>query len=186
MAHPPAPALGNLRLATINDVPRIGIVAVASFFYTSLFPWQLVHHREYPEDTLQAYEKMFADSIRDPGCVVLVSEDEYQSDEHTKTGAVIAGNTDGNARKQGELVIVGVVVWALQPGSKRVGEFMNQDDLSNSTVFDGGLRRDREPSKSALLWETIGAEQEKSHFLVHNYVDEIANCSQISARAYGS
>jgi hypothetical protein len=159
--YPAAPPFGTLRLATINDIPRIAVVATASFFYSPTFAWERRYHRQYPEDTLKNYEKQFADFIRDPGSIVLVAEDSYQPTEHTKTQATIASNADENAHQEGESVIVGVAAWHLAAGSKRVGQFVNLDDLSNSAVFDGGLARDKDPGHTRLFWGPIGREEEK-------------------------
>jgi hypothetical protein len=42
--YPKAPALGNLRLATIHDVSRIAVVATSGFYYSPVFAWDLSPH----------------------------------------------------------------------------------------------------------------------------------------------
>jgi hypothetical protein len=73
--YPKTPALGNPRLATIHDVPRIAVVATSGFYHSPVFAWERPYHHMYPEDTFKSYEKMFADIIRDPECAALVVED---------------------------------------------------------------------------------------------------------------
>ncbi|KAE9364264.1 hypothetical protein N431DRAFT_388255, partial [Stipitochalara longipes BDJ] len=159
--YPPSPPFGNLRLATMSDVPRIAVVASASFFYSPLFAWERRYHAQYPEDTLKDYAKQFADFIRNLGSIVVVAKDLYRSNEQTKTQALILSNPDKRAHREGETVVVGVAAWNLPPGSKRISQFVNQDDLSDSAVFDGGLSRDKDLEHSQAIWGIVGKEEKR-------------------------
>ena len=150
--YPPAPPFGTLRLATISDVPRIAVVATAGFFYSPLFAWERRYHTQYPEDTVKDYAKGFADFIRDPGSIVVVAEDSYRPDEHSQTKALITTNLDEKIYQEGETVIVGVGALNLPPGSERIGQFVNQEDVTNTAVFDGGLSRDKSLKHSQAIW----------------------------------
>ncbi|KAE8446564.1 hypothetical protein EG329_011896 [Mollisiaceae sp. DMI_Dod_QoI] len=165
---------GKLRLATIRDIPRISIVATAGFFYSPTFAWEKRYHHQYPEDTLKSYAKRFADQIRDPGCIVLVTEDFYLPDENTKSGAIIPTTTDQEHLQAGDSVIVAVTSWQLPPESRYFGQFMDQEDLnsSDSPIFDEGLERDKDMSHSRSLHELVAAEEEK-HFSHHIIIDRV-------------
>jgi len=143
---------GNLRLATIRDVPRLGQVATAGLFYSPAFAWERKHHAKYPEDAVKSYEKWLAIAIRDPESILLVAEDSYEPDENDKTGATIVSNPETNPQP-GEKVVVGFTFWHLPPGAKSIGKFMDDEDLASDKkpVFDGGLNRDRDVSLEPLL-----------------------------------
>jgi hypothetical protein len=40
----------------------------------------------------------------------------------------------------------------LPPGSERIGQFVNQEDLTSTAVFDGGLSRDKSLKHSQAIW----------------------------------
>lgn len=122
---PTIPELGALRPARGSDIPRLGIVATAGFWYSPVFQWERPHHAQYPEDTLSSYQKLIAAYLQDPKYITLVAEDEFNPDEAEKTSAVIAPYDEAKAPKAGEKVIVGVACWRLEQGSKRVGQFGN-------------------------------------------------------------
>ena len=130
---PQAPAFGLLRLASLRDVPRIGVVATAGFRYSPVFVWGRMYHDKFPEDTWASYRDLFAKSILDPEYIVLVAEDEYDPDEQTKTLAKLPENDqvgDHPAK-----VVVGVGCWKLEDVSQRKGHFQlleGQYVLSNN------------------------------------------------------
>jgi hypothetical protein len=157
----PAPSLGTLRLATISDVPRIAVIAVAAFIYSKTFEWDRPYHRQYPEDTLRSYEKMFADFVRDPEFVVLVAEDFYQPTEHTKSQAIIVLDPNEKAPQEDEKVIAGVAVWDITANPKRIGQFMAKVDVGSSPVFEGGLGRDKDLEHTRLFWPIVEAEEKR-------------------------
>jgi hypothetical protein len=126
-AYPPGPSLGSLRLATPSDILRIGIVATAGFRYSPLFRWERPHHEDYPEDTLLSYRTQFRDALKNDDFIVLIAEDSYKSDEHDSTKAIIPSDNGWSPPAEGEQVIVGVASIKLEPGSKRRGQFKDND-----------------------------------------------------------
>jgi hypothetical protein len=144
---------GNLRLATMGDIPRLCIVAAAGFFFSPTFVWERRYHHQYPEDTPKSYAHRFADIIRDPAGIFVVAEDSYQPDENTKTGAIILPTSSTREPQPGESVIVGFVAWSLPHGVKQYGNFIDRDDLfsANRPEFDKGLERDRDISHTLKM-----------------------------------
>lgn len=120
--QPRIPPLNSLRLATPSDIPRIGIIAVSGFYYSPVFHWYRPYHSSYPASTLNSYRKIFGDYIKSPKHIVLVAVDKFVIDESEKSGAVIPEG-EKTVKDEGEEVIVGVAVWNLEEGSKRVGQF---------------------------------------------------------------
>jgi hypothetical protein len=49
---PVLPALDGVRVATLEDLPRIATVAAAGFFHSPTFHYQRVKHALYSDDTL--------------------------------------------------------------------------------------------------------------------------------------
>jgi hypothetical protein len=151
MGFPKAPPLGSLRLAMMQDVPRIATVATAGFYYSPVFAWERRFHSQFPLDTMQAYEKMFADVISDPQYIAIVATDAYDPKEHLKSGATIVPDVPGPDLQHGDQVVAGVATWKLQPGSSRVGQFMPPDAGTPSVPFDGGRGRDKSMYHADLL-----------------------------------
>lgn len=125
MQSPTAPALNLLRVASPNDILRIGIVAACGFRYSPLFPWERPHHEKYPADTLLSYRHEFSEAIKNPENIVLVAVDKYDPDEGQKSETIILSDNGFQPPLPGEEVIVGVGCWKLEVGSKRVGHFQN-------------------------------------------------------------
>ena len=150
---PPAPAFSNVRLATSSDVPRLGIVATAGFYYSPQFAWERAHHADYPHDTFLSYEKVFAEAIQRPKSIVIVVEDSYDPDESSKTNATIEPNDDYVTPSRGDRVVVGIASWTLQPHSGREGQFTNLTDVDDTdwSKFTGGLERDRDHTHLDIL-----------------------------------
>ena len=119
---PDYPPLGNLRIANLDDVMRIGIVATAGFRYSPLFRWTRAYHEKYPADTVLSYRTKNKAAIEDPNSIVLVVEDEYIVDENKHTSAIIPDDDAWTPPRAGTKVVVGLVILSLQPGSKRKGQ----------------------------------------------------------------
>ena len=158
---PKGPALGSLRVAKMSDIPRIAVVATSGLYYSPVFGWDRQFHQVYPHDTFQSYECMFAKSIRDPECIVLVVEDKYVESESDKTGATIKPSESYSVPEAGSKVIVGVATWKLEPGSARKGQYQDDLDSPENPVFDGGRGRDKNPYHGKLLFEKCGDAEEK-------------------------
>lgn len=151
IGFPKAPPLGSLRLAVMQDVPRIATVAAAGFFYSPVFAWERRFHSDYPRDTMQSYEKMFADIICDPQYIAIVASDAYDPTEHLKSSATIVPDVPGPDLTPGHQVITGVATWRLQPRSSRVRQFVPPDPGPPNPRFDGGPGRDKSLYHADLL-----------------------------------
>ena len=122
----PVPPLKTLRIASPQDVLRIGEVAACSFSYSPVFDWERPYHKKFPEDTLLSYRNEFTSFIKNPEYVVLVAVDKYDPDESKKSLAIIPPNNGAETPAKGDEVIVGVACYKLVPGSKRKGQFNNE------------------------------------------------------------
>ncbi|ERF72736.1 hypothetical protein EPUS_04789 [Endocarpon pusillum Z07020] len=101
----------------------MGVVATAGFRYSPLFRWERPYHKDYPADTILSYRTQLQDTIKSNDFIVIVAEDEYQPDENEKTEATIPSDDAWKAPTAGEKVVVGVASIKLEPGSKRKGEY---------------------------------------------------------------
>ncbi|KAH6989584.1 hypothetical protein BKA56DRAFT_728041 [Ilyonectria sp. MPI-CAGE-AT-0026] len=122
---PPPPDLGSLRVATPDDVMRIGIVATAAFRYSPLFRWERPNHDQYPDDTLLSYRTQLKTAIQSDDFIVLVQESAYQPNESERTEAIIPANNGWTPPDAGQQVIVGVLSVKLEPDSPRKGQLKN-------------------------------------------------------------
>ena len=130
----PVPPFGPLRLASPKDILRIGVVAACGFRYSPIFDWERPYHEKYPQDTLLSYRQEFASFIKSPKHVVLVALDKYEPDEGKKSKAIIPPNNGAEIPAEGDEVIVGVVCWKLEPGSKRIGKFQNETGMNYARI----------------------------------------------------
>lgn len=117
------PPPGGLRIACPSDVLRIGVVATAGFRYSPLFRWERPYHKDFPADTILSYRTQFQDTIKSNDFIVIVAENGYQPDENENTEATIPSDDAWKAPTAGEQVVVGVASIKLEPGSKRMGEY---------------------------------------------------------------
>lgn len=141
----PIPALGNLRFALARDIPGIGVVATAGFYYSPQFAEERESHSQWPQATFLSCEKKYADPIRDPERHVSVVEDTFEPEESATTNATTRPDDTYNEPSPNESVIVAVASWKLQSASGRTGQFNNISDVNNTdwTKFTGGQERDR-------------------------------------------
>ncbi|KAF2636391.1 hypothetical protein P280DRAFT_459722 [Massarina eburnea CBS 473.64] len=135
---PSAPALppfDDLRLATLEDLPRIATVAAAGFFHSPTFRYQRVYHAEYPDDTLASYWAEYRSSILNPACAVLVAEDTFAEDEGRHVYEALRGATTycpaTASPVRGHSVVVGIASIAIA-GSRCVGQFQTNSMLVRS------------------------------------------------------
>jgi hypothetical protein len=127
---PPAPPFtGALRLARLADVPRIGVVAAASFFHSSWFHYERPHFDQYPRDTLSRYHDSFRNAILDPDSVVVVAEDSL---DRAEAGHVYGALAEAYPPFEEQIpkealgktkAVVPVANFSLLPGSPRHGQF---------------------------------------------------------------
>jgi hypothetical protein len=113
------PNVGGVRLATLEDLPRIAIVAASAFFWSPTFRFQRPHYKEFPMDTINSYSREYEAAILNPTYVVLVTEDVLEADEaeHVYNALQFAYQP----LFPGERGIVGVCSILLKPGSCYVG-----------------------------------------------------------------
>lgn len=123
--QPPIPS--PLRLARPSDINRLGTVIVGGFYLSPTFQWYRRYHASYPSDTLSSYRSLFADWIKSPKHIVLVAVDKFDPNEYEKSEAVVPEDEQQAGLSDGDEVVVGVAVWLLEEGSKRIGQY--QPDL---------------------------------------------------------
>lgn len=135
------PSFEGLRLATLEDLPRIATVAAAGFFHSPTFQFQRIHYADYPNDTLSSYWMEYRAAILDPACVVLVAEDGLKEDEGGKVYSALreAAAYSPGAGPVGMKVVVGVASINLKPGSSYIGQFQTRCKLVRTV----GLSLDR-------------------------------------------
>ncbi|KAG4427876.1 hypothetical protein IFR05_016640 [Cadophora sp. M221] len=158
MHLPAAPAFRALRVASPNDILRIGIVAACGFRYSPLFSWERPYHKQYLADTLLSYRLEFSEAIKNPENIVLVAVDQYDPDEGQKSETIILPDNGFQPPLPGEEVIVGVGCWKLEAGSKRVGQFQNDSGLY--PVLPPNLNRDQNPDH-VQRWSKLAYEAEQ-------------------------
>src|ERR1700760_1598017 len=143
--HPPYPPLGRLRLATIDDIPRIAEVALAGFAETALFGWVKPYHHQYPKDSLKAYQYAFSLSLYDPGCVVIVAEDALKPSENDHVTATIDPDQEIPKPSSGQPIVVGVMSIKLT-GNARWHQFNHKGENN----FRSGRNRDADTARSNI------------------------------------
>jgi hypothetical protein len=111
----PSPNINGVRLATLEDLARISIVAAAAFFWSPTFRFQRPYYRDFPEDTIASYRIEYEKAIRDPACVVLIAEDDLEPDEieHVYEALRFAFHPP----VPGQRGIIGVCSFTLKPDS---------------------------------------------------------------------
>ncbi|KAI1123612.1 hypothetical protein F5Y10DRAFT_280787 [Nemania abortiva] len=132
---PPAPPFsGTVRLAKLADIPRIGVVAAASFYHSSWFKYERPYYEKYPFDTLSSYRDSFRKAIRDPDSIVLVVEDALDQNESQQVYDALAKvyppfeeQIPDEGLKKGKAV-VSVAAFSLLPESSRHGQFQPEDE----------------------------------------------------------
>jgi hypothetical protein len=115
------PSINGVRLAKLEDLARISIVAAAAFFWSPTFRFQRPHYRDFPADTVASYAIEYEKAIRDPACVVLIVEDVLEPDEAEHVYEALRPAL--RPPLSGEKGIVGVCSFTLKPGSRYVGRF---------------------------------------------------------------
>jgi hypothetical protein len=75
--------------------------------------------------------------IKNPEMIVLMIVDKYDPDESSATEATIPADNGWTPPERGEEVIVGIAVWKLEPGSRRVEHFQPSSSVSWLVSFHG-------------------------------------------------
>ncbi|KAF2497451.1 hypothetical protein BU16DRAFT_605888 [Lophium mytilinum] len=170
-----APQLDKVRLATLDDLPRIAIVAAAGFFYSPVFQYQRPHHEAYPEDTVASYLFEYEAAIHDPNTVVLVAEEAQDPQELQKAyGALHDITLSTCPLTPGKTVITGVSSISLAPGSIWSGRLQptgnaaltsDVSDLLPKNSSEAPLQRDQ-CSRGGELYSKATAPA-KAKYLAH-------------------
>ena len=125
---PPPPFPTSVRLATLDDLPRLAFVAAAGFYHSQFFAFQRPRFNEYPKDTLANYKDQCLTHIVDPSQILLVAEADYDENEGEAVNQILrdadasAGLPEQRAGHPGK-VIVGYAVILLKNDVKRIGTF---------------------------------------------------------------
>ncbi len=156
MFPPTPPFTGALRLARLADVPRIGVVATASFFHSSWFGYERPYFDQYPRDTLSSYRNSFRNAILDPDSAAVVVEDTLDRAEAGHVYDALAADYPSfeeqipkESLEKGK-AIVSVAAFSLLPDSPRQGQFQPE----GSQLFRSQLCRFTDTVSSPLKGDT--------------------------------
>ncbi|OCK75543.1 hypothetical protein K432DRAFT_337236 [Lepidopterella palustris CBS 459.81] len=133
----------HIRLARLEDLDRIAIVAAAGFYHSPVFQFQRPYHDDYPEDTLASYHAEYEAAILDPNAAVLVAEDlpeDLESEnvyEALRRVCPLTPEPGANGK-----AIVGVLSITLQPGSKWSGQLQPKGLPTQSRSITDHQQRD--------------------------------------------
>ena len=126
------PPMGRLRLARLSDIDRIGLIAAASFYHSTFFPYSRPLYQCFPRDTIAKYRAEYRAGILDPNEVVLVAVDEFNTAEVDFVYDALKSaypRDEGNKQDSGGTV-VGVISLSLRNDSKRHGQFNPEGSLT--------------------------------------------------------
>lgn len=142
------PFVDGVRLATVQDLHRISIVAAAAFFSSPTFQFQRPHYRQFPCDTIASYFFQYESALKDPCSMVLVAEDilEEAESHHVYRELQWAFSPQPSQRKD----IVGVAGIQLKPGSSYAGQFQPADMSANAAEPCHFQNLARDQSREAL------------------------------------
>jgi hypothetical protein len=160
---PKIPPLGSVRLATPEDIPRIGLVAAASFYHSPPFHYQRPDHQEFPFDTVASYRVEFAKAIFGNDSVVIVAEDTPEKDEidHVYHELKEVYRSDPRAAiSNPSKIIVGVCSLKLQANSTRSGQFAPGGSIPKPDPQN--RKRDQSSLANKLLDEALSIPERKS------------------------
>ncbi|KAH7333268.1 hypothetical protein BKA65DRAFT_553615 [Rhexocercosporidium sp. MPI-PUGE-AT-0058] len=149
---PDPPAFCRIRLATFENAIRLGIICTASFRYSEQLIWE-------------------PPLIEDPRMIVAVVVDKYELEESSKTEAIIPADNGWTPLDRGDEVVVGMAVWRLELGSKRIGHF--QPSSRKYLALPGSLRRDENPTRVKIV-------QKAYEKLEHKYFGRVLAMERIA------
>ncbi|KAH8717055.1 hypothetical protein GQ44DRAFT_624209 [Phaeosphaeriaceae sp. PMI808] len=125
------PSVNGVRLATLDDLDRISIVAAAAFFWSPTFRFQRPHYKEFPADTVASYRTEYEAAINDPTYVVLVAEGVLEVGEVEHMYEAL--RTTYQPPRLGQKGIVGVCSLKLKPNSPYTGQLQPASSRSPPT-----------------------------------------------------
>jgi ribosomal protein S18 acetylase RimI-like enzyme len=144
--------MNGVRLATLDDLPRISVVAAAALFSSPTFKFQRSHYKDFPSDTVAGYFVEYEKAIKDAACVVLVAEDVLDKNEaqHVYDELRYAYDSE-TSNHEG---VVGVCSIRLKPGSCYIDQFQSASmsvsivkpdtHLTSNSVYSHDVRVVRE------------------------------------------
>ena len=123
----PFPSVERVRLATLEDLHRISIVAAAAFFWSPTFRFQRPRYNDFALDTIASYLVEYKAAIKDPACAVLVAEDVLEEDEAKDVYEAL--RFAFGPKSQHQKGIVGVCSLSLKPNSYYIGHCQPESKL---------------------------------------------------------
>jgi hypothetical protein len=148
--------INGVRVATLDDLPRIAIVAAAAFFWSPTFRFQRPRYKEFPTDTLHSYSSEYEATIRNPAYVVLVAEDVLEADEAEHVyKALQSAYRPPRPREYGIVGVCSVLlkpescyVGLLQPASKHVSATKTDpNEATNTAQGYSAFRTEQQPMR---------------------------------------
>lgn len=135
----------GVRLAIVQDLHRISIVAAAAFSSLPTFQFQRPHYRQFPYDTITYYFFQYEFTLEHHCSTVLVAEDilEEAESHHVYKELQWASSSQPSQHQD----IVGVAGIQLKPGSSYFGQIQRTDTSANiaEPCHFQGLARDQSP-----------------------------------------
>ncbi|KAH9875244.1 hypothetical protein J1614_004735 [Plenodomus biglobosus] len=165
------PSVEGVRLATVEDLPRIAIVAASAFFWSPTFQFQRPRYKDFPADTVASYLSEYEAAIQNPACAVLVAEDIVERDEADHVYEALQGVYQ--SEHQTERAIVGVCSIVLKPDSVFLGQLQPRSRITPklATQSDSSMDRskrsrtaDRKRDQCAVAMELYNAATQPAKF----------------------
>jgi hypothetical protein len=138
----PLPDHPDVRHARLSDLPRIALVAAASFFHSSFFPFTRPFYSKYPGDTVASYCAEYRECILNPKKVVLVALHDYKKNEADDVDDALKGiysqhRSESYLDEDGK-IIVGIISMSLERHEALMLE-SDREDRRRDT-FPGALK----------------------------------------------
>ena len=126
--HPPFPP--NMRMATVEDLPRLSLVGAAGFRDSPFYYFQRPAHADFPQDTVDDYRCQCIKSMMDASEILVVVSAEYRDDEiefvHEELKNTYQQNQPKVSKASGQQVIVGYVSCVFANPTQRNGRFATE------------------------------------------------------------
>lgn len=149
------PDHADVRRARLSDLPRIALVAAASFFHSSFFPFTRPFYSKYPGDTVASYCAEYRECILNPKKVVLVALHDYKENEADDVDDALKGiysqhRSESYLDEDGK-IIVGIISMSLEMGPVRHEALMLENDPEDRRrdTFPDALKMVEEAFKEA-------------------------------------
>jgi len=138
------PKIDGVRLARLDELDRIALVAAAGFFHSPVFHFQRPHYDAFPEDTVASYQAEYEAAMLDPNSIVLVAEQIPDENETNKVYKALQrlGPSRPQINPDGK-VIVGVASISLPPHSRRSGVLQPKGTSTYGTQSETLQQRDQ-------------------------------------------